>query len=100
MALLPSPAHGTLIPIKSHMARSLFQKPPVRPVDLFENFIEQRGELRIRRTNLEFPEARRLSGQKFPLIMTVLVWLMCAAFCVSVVFLAWLIVGALTMYRL
>jgi hypothetical protein len=81
------------------MARSLFQKLPTRPVDLFEGFIERRGDLRSRQTNVEFFEARRASRQKFPFVVTVFGWLLCAAYGVSVAIVAWLIIGTLTMYR-
>jgi hypothetical protein len=82
------------------MARSAFDKPPIRPVDLFEDFVEQRGDLRPRQTNVEFFEARRSSGQKRPLIVIVVAWLICAAFAITVGFVAWLMIGALTMYQL
>ena len=82
------------------MPRSAFDKPPIRPVDLFEDFVEQRGDLRPRQTNVEFVEARRSSRQKRPLIVTVVAWLICAAFAITVGFVAWLMIGALTMYQL
>jgi hypothetical protein len=82
------------------MPRSAFDKPPIRPVDLFEDFVEQRGDLRTRQTNVEFVEARRSSRQKRPLIVTVVAWLICAAFAITVGFVAWLMIGALTMYQL
>jgi hypothetical protein len=82
------------------MARSGFDKPPIRPVDLFEDFIEQRGDLPPRQTNVEFFAARRSSWQKRPLIVTVVAWLICAAFAVTVAFVARLMISALTMYRL
>lgn len=82
------------------MARPLFQQPPIRPVDLFEDFVEQRGDLRSHRANAESLEAPGSSRQKFLLIITVVAWLICAAFGIGVAFIAWLIVSALTMYRL
>jgi hypothetical protein len=82
------------------MARSPFQKPPIPPVDLFEDFVEQHGDLRSRQTNVVFFQPQRSSRQKFPLIVTVITWLICAAFGISVAFVAWLIIGTLTMYRL
>jgi hypothetical protein len=81
------------------MARSPFQLP-MRPIDLFENFVEQRGDLRPRQANVEVFEPRRSSRQKISPIIAVIAWLICAAFCAGVAFLAWLIIGALTIYRL
>lgn len=78
------------------MARSPFQKRPVRPVDLFE---ERSGDLRSRQTKLVILQALRSPRQKHPLIITVIALLMCAAFGISVASLAWLIIGTLTMYR-
>lgn len=80
------------------MARSFFHKEPIRPVDLFENFIEQRGDLRLRQINVRFFEAIA-SQQKISLTVTVSAWLTCAALCSGIGLVAWLISDAVTMYR-
>lgn len=76
------------------MAQSLFQKPLIRPVDLLEDFVEKRGDLRARQTNV----AGRSPSQKHPLIVTI-AWIICAAFCIGVWFIARFIIDTLTMYR-
>lgn len=90
---------ATLIRLTSAMARSPFQLP-MRPIDLFEDFVDRRGDLRSRQADVEFFEPRHSSRQNVPPIIAVVAWLICAAFCVGVAFLAWFIIDALTMYRL
>jgi hypothetical protein len=65
------------------MARSLFQKLPIKPVDLFE---ERRGEALC-------------APRKHSMIVTLIALLVCAAFCIGVTAVAWLIIGTLTMYQ-
>jgi hypothetical protein len=80
------------------MPRPFFHKEPIRPVDLFEDFIEQRGDLRLRQINVRFFEAIA-SQKKVSLTVTVSAWLTCAALCIGVGLVAWLISDAVTMYR-
>jgi len=81
------------------MAR-LFQKPPIRPRDLFEDFVEQRGDLRSRRPyNVGFVR-RRPSRRKPPLVVKAIAWLLCLTFATIIWFAAWGIIGQLTMYWL
>jgi hypothetical protein len=75
---------------------SLFQKPPIRPVDLLE---ERRGDLRSRQTNTVILQALRSPRRKHPLIATLIALLICASYGISIAFVAWLIIGTLTMYR-
>jgi hypothetical protein len=77
------------------MVRPLRQKPPIRPVDLFE---KRRGELRSRQTNMMILQALRSPRQEHPLIVAV-AWLIFAVFCIGIGFVAWFIIGTLTMYR-
>jgi hypothetical protein len=78
------------------MPRSLFQKPPIRPIDLFE---ERRGESRSRQTNSVILRELHSPRQKHPLIVTLIALLICSAYVISVAFVAWQIIGTLTMYR-
>ena len=84
--------HGAIASLD--MAQPLFQKPLIRPVDLFEDFVGQCGDLRARQTNV----ASRSPSQKHPLIVTI-AWIICAAFCIGVWFIAWFVIDTLTMYR-
>ena len=59
-----------------------------------EDFVEQRCDLRARQTNV----VSRSPSQKHPLVVTV-AWIICAAFCIGVSFIAWFITDTLTMYR-
>jgi hypothetical protein len=84
---------------KADMAR-LFQKLPIRPRDLFEDFIEQRGDLRRRRPyNVDFVR-RRPSQQKPTLIVRAIAWLLCLVLATIIWFAAWLIIAQLTLYWL
>jgi hypothetical protein len=82
------------------MARSLFRKPPIRPRDLFEDFVEQRGDLRSRRPyNVDFVR-RRPSQQRPTLVVKAIAWLLFLILATIIWFAAWLIIGRLTMYWL
>jgi hypothetical protein len=81
------------------MAR-LFQKPPIRPRDLFEDFVERRGDLRFRRRLSVDVEPRRPWQQKHPLTVRAIAWLLCLAFATIIWFAAWGIISQLTMYLL
>jgi hypothetical protein len=78
------------------MARPPVQKPPIRPRDLLES---RRGDLRSRQTNKVISQALRSRRQEHHLIVAVIVWLIFAAFCIGIGFVAWLIIGTITMYR-
>jgi hypothetical protein len=82
------------------MALSSFKKPPIRPRDFFEDFVEQRGDLRPRRRyNVDF-ERRRPWQQKPPLVVKAIAWLLCLTLGIIIWFATWLIIGHLTMYWL
>jgi len=80
------------------MAR-LFQKPPIRPRDLFEDFVERRGDLRPPRPyNVAFE--RRPSRQRPTFVVKAIAWLVFLALATIIWFAAWLIIGQFTMYWL
>ena len=81
------------------MAR-LFQKPPIRPRDLFEDFVERRGDLRPGRPYNVDVVRRRPSRQRPTLVVKAIAWLVCLALATIIWFAAWLIIGQFTMYWL
>ena len=81
------------------MAR-LFQRSPIRPRDLFEDFVERRGDLRPRRPyNVGFV-GRRPSRQRPTLVVKAIAWLVCLTLATIIWFAAWGIICQLTMYWL
>jgi hypothetical protein len=82
------------------MAR-LFQKPPIRPRDLFEDFVERRGDLRPRRRpyNVDFVR-RRPSRQRPTLVVKSIAWLLCLILAAIIWVAAWGIISQLTVYWL
>jgi hypothetical protein len=85
--------------VRPNMAR-LFQKPPIRPRDLFEDFVERRGDLQARRSSNVKLVRRGPSRQRPTFVVKAIAWLLCLMMATIIWFAAWGIIGQLTMYWL